>query len=203
MLHEQIGGSGLPTRQRWRRWSSGTARRYPPPRRRGRTRRRGSPPGSTVPWRRYRDAIPTAAIVSFRLGGPDGVAVEAAKWQRALGTASASRPSRWPGRDRSTDAARVGDRSARQPPGRGEVGGRARRRRLGGGREPLLAPAQPGSRGPGCDGCSTGRPAVLRHHDLPWQREQFAHLGPPPDDPRWRHVTINELSRRELADLGS
>jgi hypothetical protein len=33
---------------------------------------------------RYGDAIPTAALLSFRLGGPDGVSVEAAKWQRAL-----------------------------------------------------------------------------------------------------------------------
>ena len=28
--------------------------------------------------------MPTAAIVSFRLGGPDGVGVEAAKWEWAL-----------------------------------------------------------------------------------------------------------------------
>ena len=47
-----------------------------------------------------------------------------------------------------------------------------------------------------------GRPAVLHHHDLPWQRAQFAGHGPPPDDPAWRHVTINERSRRELADRG-
>jgi mannosylglucosylglycerate synthase len=45
-----------------------------------------------------------------------------------------------------------------------------------------------------------GRPALFRHHDLPWQREQFARHGPPPDDPCWRHVTINELSRRQLED---
>ena len=47
-----------------------------------------------------------------------------------------------------------------------------------------------------------GRPAVLHHHDLPWQRPHLAHLPGPPDDPAWRHVTINELSRRELADRG-
>ena len=47
-----------------------------------------------------------------------------------------------------------------------------------------------------------GRPTVLHHHDLPWQRPHFAHLPPPPDDPAWAHVTINELSRRELADRG-
>ena len=47
-----------------------------------------------------------------------------------------------------------------------------------------------------------GRPAVLHHHDLPWQRPRFADHGPPPDDLRWRHVTINEVSRRELAVRG-
>jgi glycosyltransferase involved in cell wall biosynthesis len=48
-----------------------------------------------------------------------------------------------------------------------------------------------------------GRPAVLHHHDLPWQRLRFAGVeGWPPDDPAWVHVTINELSRKELADRG-
>ena len=47
-----------------------------------------------------------------------------------------------------------------------------------------------------------GRPALLHHHDLPWQRPHLAHLPPPPDDPAWAHVTINELSRAELAARG-
>jgi mannosylglucosylglycerate synthase len=48
-----------------------------------------------------------------------------------------------------------------------------------------------------------GRPAILHHHDLPWQRLRFAGVeGWPPDDPAWVHVTINELSRKELADRG-
>ncbi len=48
-----------------------------------------------------------------------------------------------------------------------------------------------------------GRPAVLHHHDLPWQRARFADVaGWPPDDRAWRHVTINELSRHQLADRG-
>jgi glycosyltransferase involved in cell wall biosynthesis len=46
-----------------------------------------------------------------------------------------------------------------------------------------------------------GRPTVLHHHDLAWQRPQFAD-DPPPDDPSWRHVTINERSRIELAERG-
>lgn len=48
-----------------------------------------------------------------------------------------------------------------------------------------------------------GRPAILHHHDLPWQRERYAHITElPPDDRAWAHVTINELSRRELHERG-
>jgi glycosyltransferase involved in cell wall biosynthesis len=47
-----------------------------------------------------------------------------------------------------------------------------------------------------------GRPAVLHHHDLPWQRPEFVDFPDPPDDPAWAHVTVNELSRRELAERG-
>lgn len=49
-----------------------------------------------------------------------------------------------------------------------------------------------------------GRPAVLHHYDLPWQRRRFAGRAEnwPPDDPAWRHVTCNQLSRRQLAARG-
>ena len=48
-----------------------------------------------------------------------------------------------------------------------------------------------------------GRPAVLHHHDLPWQRTHLAHLtGIPSDDASWAHVTTSELSRRQLAERG-
>ena len=47
-----------------------------------------------------------------------------------------------------------------------------------------------------------GRRAILHHHDLPWQRAHLAHLDGPPDDASWAHVTINDLSRRELAERG-
>ena len=47
-----------------------------------------------------------------------------------------------------------------------------------------------------------GRPAILHHHDLPWQRSQFEGKPPPPVDRRWSQVTINELSRLQLADRG-
>src|ERR1700754_2344004 len=45
-----------------------------------------------------------------------------------------------------------------------------------------------------------GRPAVLRHHDLPWERERYADITSwPPDDAAWRHVTVNDAARRSLA----
>jgi glycosyltransferase involved in cell wall biosynthesis len=48
-----------------------------------------------------------------------------------------------------------------------------------------------------------GRPSVLRHHDLAWQRAHLASLGYElPDDKKWAHVTINSLSRAELATRG-
>jgi glycosyltransferase involved in cell wall biosynthesis len=47
-----------------------------------------------------------------------------------------------------------------------------------------------------------GRPALLRHHDLPWQRARWADAPPPPDDPSWAHVTINRMSEHELAARG-
>src|SRR6266508_1721611 len=48
-----------------------------------------------------------------------------------------------------------------------------------------------------------GRPAILHHHDMPWQRREWTAVEPwPPDDSAWRHVTINHLSRSQLAARG-
>jgi glycosyltransferase involved in cell wall biosynthesis len=48
-----------------------------------------------------------------------------------------------------------------------------------------------------------GRPAVLHHHDLVWQRPQFAESGyEVPDDPHWAHVAINSLACAELTAHG-
>lgn len=52
-------------------------------------------------------------------------------------------------------------------------------------------------------GCLRGRPAVLHHHDPPWQRAAWAHVTElPPTDPAWRHVTINRLTGGQMADRG-
>lgn len=48
-----------------------------------------------------------------------------------------------------------------------------------------------------------GRPAVLHHHDPPWQRDEWAQVTElPPTDPAWRHVTINRLTEQQMADRG-
>ncbi len=47
------------------------------------------------------------------------------------------------------------------------------------------------------------RPAIIHHHDPPWQRARFAHITElPPRDRAWRHVTINHLTVAEMADRG-
>ncbi len=104
------------------------------------------------------------------------------------------------GRTRGHRPTRVGPRRGRAPdPLRGG-------RRVGRGRLVIVEnlcslPLNPRAAAIVAAACA-GRPALLHHHDLPWQRPQLAHLPPPPDDPAWAHVTINELSRGELGAYG-
>jgi glycosyltransferase involved in cell wall biosynthesis len=144
--------------------------------------------------------VPTAALLSFRLGGSDGVSIESAKWAWALGqlgwdvlSVAGQGPVDVPLPGLSIAAA--------EPPSHREV------------REALAPadlvivenlcslPLNPPAASVVATVCA-GRPTILHHHDLPWQRPHLAHLPPPPDDPSWAHVTINELSRMELAGHG-
>ena len=48
-----------------------------------------------------------------------------------------------------------------------------------------------------------GRPAILLHLDLPWQRDNVPYPDAwPPTDRAWRHVVINDLSRAQLQTRG-
>ncbi len=146
---------------------------------------------------------PTAAFVSYRLGHPDGVSVEAAKWARAfrnLGwnvvtVAGAGAV------DRLVPGLALG---AEEPPSPDEL-------------DKAFADADlvvvenmcslPLNRraADAVTNALRGRPALLHHHDLPWQQERYAHEADsafPPTDPRWTHVTVNHLSRVQLADRG-
>jgi glycosyltransferase involved in cell wall biosynthesis len=139
-------------------------------------------------------------MVSFRLGGGDGVAVEAAKWAGALDLLG------WTVRSVAgagqADALLPGlAMDAPVPPTRAEVDAALAVADLVVVENLCSLPLNPGAAAV-VAAASAGRPTVLHHHDLPWQRPQLAQLPPPPDDRAWAHVTINELSRTELAAHG-
>jgi glycosyltransferase involved in cell wall biosynthesis len=142
------------------------------------------------------------AVVSFRLGGPDGVSVVAGHWGevfRRLGrpvrtVAGGGRADRLvPGLDLDdTPGPDLPARLAEALEGTGLVVVE----------NVCSLPRNPAAAG-ALAALLAGRPAILHHHDLPWQREGLGDLpGWPPDDPAWVHVTINERSRLELADRG-
>jgi mannosylglucosylglycerate synthase len=144
--------------------------------------------------------VPNAALVSFRLGGRDGVSIESAKWAAALRTlgwgvqtVAGAGP---------VDALLEGlAMEATEAPTRREVADALAPSDLVVVENLCSLPLNPAAASVVAAVCA-GRPAILHHHDLAWQRPQLAHLGPPPDDPAWAHVTINDLSRRQLADRG-
>jgi len=149
---------------------------------------------------RYGDAIPTAAFLSFRLGGTDGVAVETAKWQWALATLGWTSVTVAGGGpvDRLLPGLSIG---ADEPPTGSELSAALDDADLVVVENLCSLPLNPAA-GALVAEVLAGRPAVLHHHDLPWQRPHLAHHPGPPVDPRWNHVTINELSRVELAERG-
>jgi glycosyltransferase involved in cell wall biosynthesis len=141
----------------------------------------------------------TAAIVSFRLGGHDGVSVVAERWREALV-------------DIGFDVTTVA--------GEGRVDRVLPALAIDATEEASVDQVKPALDGidlvvvenlltiPLNLGASRvvaevlqGRPAILHHHDPPWQRQRFADVTDlPPDDPHWRHVVINELTLRELRE---
>jgi glycosyltransferase involved in cell wall biosynthesis len=142
-----------------------------------------------------------AALVSFRLGGADGVSVEAAKWTAAL------RRLGWTVRTVAgagrADLLLPGlDLDAPDPPSATDLA-----RALDGADVVLVENVLSLPRNPAAAELLAdllcGRPALLHHHDLAWQRDtDFPVTVWPPDDPAWRHIAINELSRQQLADRG-
>ena len=142
----------------------------------------------------------SVALISFRLGGADGVSVVAASWRRALLAAGFE----------VTTIAGVGAAdhlvpglsfNSDLPPSADDL------LDLLAGIDVVIAenilsiPLNlPVSRA--IADALAGRPALLHHHDLPWQvgRPHVTEL--PADDPAWRHVVINRRSQRELRARG-
>jgi mannosylglucosylglycerate synthase len=142
-----------------------------------------------------------ATIISFRLGGPDGVSIEADKWARAL-RALGLTVHTVAGGGIADDIVPGLDLDAPVPPDTGALA-----RALDG--SDLVVVENACSLPMNMAASSAlaeallGRRALLHHHDLPWQRKHLRHIsGWPPDDPLWAHVTVNELSRHELAERG-
>ncbi len=139
-------------------------------------------------------------IVSFRLGGTDGVSIEVAKWTEAL---------RSLGHD-VTSVAGEGHADfllpglaigAPAPPSLEEL-----EEALGASDLVIVEnlaslPLNVAAREV-LYRALAGRRTLFHHHDLPWQRPHLAHLEGPRSEPHWHHVTINELSRRELKERG-
>jgi len=138
-----------------------------------------------------------AAILSYRLGMADGVSVTATQWARALRRLG-MRVRTVAGDGRPDVLVRSLALESRRPPTRRELGAALDDVDL------VVADNVCSLRmnrgvGESVADYLSGRPAVLRHHDLPWERGKYAALTTwPPDDPSWRHVTINELARHEL-----
>jgi glycosyltransferase involved in cell wall biosynthesis len=143
----------------------------------------------------------TAAFVSFRLGGTDGVSVVAETWRRTfeqLGFRTLTVAGDGPV-DRSVPGLRI---DAEMPPDADELRDALRDADLVVVENLLTIPLNvPASRVLAL--VLRGRPAVLHHHDPPWHRDRFAHVTElPANDGAWRHVTISRMAARELGERG-
>lgn len=138
------------------------------------------------------------AILSFRLGGIDGVSRESDKYDnawRALGWKTVNVAGAGPV-DRVVPGLNI---DAAAPPRAGEVADAVADADVVHVMNLCSLPLNPRA----ADAVASalrGRPAIMHHFDLPWQRERFAGWPPPPDDPAWAHVTINRRSAGELAE---
>lgn len=148
---------------------------------------------------------PVATLLSFRLGGDDGVAVEARKWEWALGELGFEVrrvAGEIEGPARSDDSVLPGLAicgEAAPSPAELDVA-------LGGSDlvvvENLCSLPLNAAAARAVAAVLTGRRGrvVLRHHDLPWQRRSLTDLEAefPPRIEGALHATVNLRSRREL-----
>ena len=168
--------------------------------------------------RRSSPRTATCAVVSFRLGGTDGVSVVASTWidaMTAMGfdvvTVAGAGPV-----DRLVPDLAIG----RWPDGRAGVEGPGAATAdevdaLTAAVEVALADAElvvvenlgtipmnlPAARA--VARARAGAPTLWHHHDPSWQRVRYADVDElPRDDAAWRHVAINDLTRDQLRARG-
>jgi mannosylglucosylglycerate synthase len=142
--------------------------------------------------------VPTAALVSFRLGQPDGVSVVAESWRRALTELGFT----------VTTVAGVGEADllvrglsfdSTEPPDEAHLAAAVDGADVVIAENVLSIPLNlAASRA--VARVLRGRPAIVHHHDPPWQNAGREHITElPVDDPAWRHVVINRRTRQEMA----
>ncbi|MBA2607491.1 MAG: glycosyltransferase family 4 protein [Actinobacteria bacterium] len=148
--------------------------------------------------------MPAVAVVSYRLGRTDGVSVEAAKWIGALreldvdvftvagdGTADVIHPGL------AFDAPDDVD-----PPTIEVLRTTFRDADVVIAENICSLPMNPRASRAVAEALRD-RPAVLRHHDVAWQRDRFASWAEPvPTDDYWKHVCINALTQTQMAERG-
>jgi glycosyltransferase involved in cell wall biosynthesis len=144
-------------------------------------------------------------IVSFRLGGLDGVSIVADGWRSILvGAGWDVRTVAGSGPPEAVDVELPGLAwpAVAPPPARDELESALE------GADVVIVenlcslPLNPAATGVVVEALR-GRPSLLHHHDLPWERARFARqAGWPADDPAWTHVTVSDLARQELVARG-
>jgi glycosyltransferase involved in cell wall biosynthesis len=140
------------------------------------------------------------ALVSFRLGGTDGVAIEARKWIDAFSSLGHSVTTI--AGDGVADILLPGLAiSAQDPPTPSEMDEALGDADLVVVENLASLPLNVRARDVLYD-VLEGRLALFHHHDLPWQRPHLTQLSGPRDAPTWHHVTINAISTRELHERG-
>ena len=141
------------------------------------------------------------AFLSFRLGGSDGVSVVARQWQsmfESLGWDTVTIAGEGPV-DHLIPGLAIG---AESPPSVSALEAALVDVDLVVVENLLTIPMQlAASRAVAA--VLAGRPALLHHHDPPWQRDRFASITElPATDPAWRHVTINRLTQTQMSERG-
>jgi glycosyltransferase involved in cell wall biosynthesis len=149
------------------------------------------------------------ATVSFRLGGDDGVSVEARKWEHALGQLGFG-VRRIAGR--IEDGGRPGDLvipglsiDATEPPDANDIAAAISSADLVVVDNLCSLPLNVDAARATAQAVAGHDRVVFRHHDLPWQRRTLKHLEdefPPRAPANALHATINLRSRRELEARG-
>lgn len=146
---------------------------------------------------------PTAAIVSYRLNFVDGVSTEADKWREVL-THLGYRVVLVAGND-APGVTKVPGLALRATEWTHEDS-RAISRILDGVALTVVENVFSTSWRPNATQALArllkGRPAIIKHHDVAWGRVGQDQSWEVPDDPEWRHVSINRMNAEKLADHG-